>query len=362
MSTIADLFNLVVPREKAHPNFLIVKEFGDHIGARFLMNHFFSEMGDPNGNFRKDFQTGGYYGRVFEIACYAALRAYGLEIDHSFEQPDFIVSDGSVRVAIEVATTNPVDRVATDVTARALQMIPIDELADKCQEDLPIRIGRLLNNKLQKQYWQLPQCKDLPFVLMVGPFHEAGSNFYVDDSVARYLYGIDVFPDWIARNGLWVRSAPIKEHHYDGKSWPSNFFSYPMAEHISAVMYCNAFTMSKFVRMSMIEGLAPPYLAAVRKGTGFFVDDADDVGMVEFDFDVGDPDVPCETWWEGSTIIMNPKARVPLPDDALPCSSILRLVNERIIRTVYGFHPLVSATHFGRRDGSTTVDSSDQPE
>jgi hypothetical protein len=40
-------------------------------------------MGDPNGNFVRDFQGDGFHSRVFELACFAYLEEAGLTITRS---------------------------------------------------------------------------------------------------------------------------------------------------------------------------------------------------------------------------------------------------------------------------------------
>jgi len=204
--TTADLFVPVDP-ERAHVAFQQLLGSPVHFGARNLMSHLFGRMGDPDGNFIKDFQTDGFHSRMFEIACFAYLEAQGFEIERS-SRPDFIVSRGAVRVALEATTANPRSGRSTDISVAKVKKLSYQEIVQEADEDFPIRMGSALRSELEKRYWELPECKDIPFVLIVGPFHEPGSTTYVDESLVRCLYGVEVFDDWTERNGVLVLPGP----------------------------------------------------------------------------------------------------------------------------------------------------------
>ena len=189
---------MLVPVE--HQGFRALKMSRAHIGARALMNRVGHTMGDPDGNFIKDFQSTGFHARVFELACYAYLAEGGIAIDRSFERPDFLASKSGVRFALEAVTANPRSGSPTDVSLQQLRDLPLTEILSKCGDEFPIRVGSPLTSKVRKAYWKLPQCEGLPLVLVIGPFHEAGSQMYVDESLARYLYG------------AWIASAIETEH------------------------------------------------------------------------------------------------------------------------------------------------------
>src|SRR5262245_34623472 len=117
-----DLFQPVVPCDKTHPAFAKLRDSDDHAVAKEMMNRQFRRMGDPNGNFVRDFQGEAYHSRMFELACSAYLEASGVDVDRSHESPDFIAMCGNQRVAIEVATTNPRARDETDISVQGIEM------------------------------------------------------------------------------------------------------------------------------------------------------------------------------------------------------------------------------------------------
>ena len=190
-------------------------------------------------------------------------------------------------------TSNPHAGQRVDVTARALAEIPIEEIIRKSNEEFPIRIGSALSAKLKKEYWSLPHCRDLPFVLAIGPFHEPGSQMYIDQSLARYLYGMDQSSDWVEKNGILTRQVRVEQHTFGGKTIPSEFFAYQAAENVSAVVYCNQFSVSKFLRIAVERDGMPSALAATRKG--YYLDPEE--GWSKYSYEI-DSQESNETWWE----------------------------------------------------------------
>ena len=233
-----NLFELVVEETQAHPAFLSMRDLPHYESARKIMNELYTRMGDPNGNFVTDFQSYGYHARVFELCCFAYLESHGFNIDRSYESPDFLVSVGDAKLAVEAATSNPSVGLNEDISlTKIVYEEPSEDLLDKSMNEFPVRMGNLLLRKLRKRYWEQPHCQNIPIVLIVSPLYEPGSVFNIDDSLARYLYGgWDVFPAWVKYNGIFTRYVPIVSHTFEGRQLPSNFFSMPLSRHISAVI------------------------------------------------------------------------------------------------------------------------------
>jgi hypothetical protein len=105
-----DLFAPMASPDRLHPQFGELCGSALHLKARDLMNTLLGRMGDPNGNFLRDFQKDGFHSRVFELASFAYLEEAGLVIDRSHERPDYLVSAGGFSAAIEALTANPPDR------------------------------------------------------------------------------------------------------------------------------------------------------------------------------------------------------------------------------------------------------------
>lgn len=338
------LFN---PIEKADLNqaFVNLLNSDAHEGARTLMQEAYSRMGDPNGNFVRDFQRNGFYARVFELCCGAYFACSGVDVDRTHESPDFIVSKGGQRVAVECVTSNPTEGSNTDITALKIEPLSIEEVLDKTMNEFPVRMASILRKKLQNRYWDLPHCKGLPVVLMVGPFHEPGSQYYIDDSFARYLYGgYDVHPRLVDRHGLPL-TVPIRSHTYRGRSVKPGFFQSTYSEMVSAVLYCNQFSISKFLRIAIQTGIETRI-----QGTkwGFLETPGrnEEIEIREYECNVGGPSAPIETWGQGITIFHNPNAKNAIPPGFFTTTAVYEQKDGALVRTVHDYHPLISFTIF----------------
>ncbi|MCK6591068.1 MAG: hypothetical protein L6Q76_26245, partial [Polyangiaceae bacterium] len=158
---------------------------------------------------------------------------------------------------------------------------------------------------------------------------------------------IETFPDWVMRNGLLVRSARVDYHQYKGKTIRSNFFAQPWSENVSAVIFTNSFTMPKFFRMVTQVDPHPSVASAVRTGHCLLPESNGTFSPIEFEYDVLDPSVPLETWWQGVTVFLNPKAKNPLPEGLLRSTSVFRYGDQGLRREVFDFHPLDSSLCVG---------------
>ena len=338
-------FKLIVDQTKAHKDFIALRDLAHYAGARQLMNELYSSMGDTDGNFLSNFQSHGFHSRLFELACYGYLKAQGFSVNRNFPSPDFLVSLGKEKVAIEAVTVNPSSGLARDISLDvSYPKLSFGDLYNKSTNEFPIRMGTALLKKLKKRYWLLPHCQKIPFVLITSPFYEPGSIFHIDDSLARYLYGgWDVFPDWVNHKGLFTRVVPIKSHKYERKELRANFFSQPMSENVSAVIYSNSYTTCKFVRMAIQMGLESKFIA-IKSGTCLLPSENGDILTQEFEYRVGDQTAPIENWFQGLTIFHNPKAIIPLPENIFRSTNVYQVQNGKLIRDVNSFHPLVSFT------------------
>ena len=223
-----DLFSPIVASARRHPQFVELHASPLHEDARALMNALLNRMGDPNGGLVRNFQSDGFHSRLFEIACFAYLEEAGLTIDRSHERPDFLVSDHGCRVAVEAVTANPPTGQATDISLRQMAPLTDDQIFDKTNREFPGRIGKSLHKKLRHGYHHLDHCRDRPLVFMIAPFFEKGSGFYTDDALVYPLFGAP-------------KGAP-------NAIFP--FFQREKAAAVSAVLYCNQFTVSRFFRLA----------------------------------------------------------------------------------------------------------------
>ncbi len=323
----SDLFEESISVDKQHPQFISLLNSEVHGGAREYINNTFEKMGDPNGSFIKHFQGSGFHSRLFELACFAYLEECGLKIDRNYKKPDFIGVSKNVSLAIECVTANPSNGQKTDISLTQMVNYPNDELMDKIAHEVPKRLGRILWKKLNHHYQDLPHCLGLPLVLVIAPFFEGGSLLYTDHCLIEYLYG-----------------SP------EGDNSQDDFFGKDNSRHISAVLFCNRFTVSKFLRISTDYKRLNDY-RAILSGYAYKSIDIENYRLINFSRVLGDEE-SSELWSEGVTLYENPNAAIPLEKEVLKCSSRIYVEDGYVCRDVYGFHPLSSSTIL-HKEGAT---------
>lgn len=309
-----DLFEPVIPEDRFHPQFRDLRNSPWHETARRMMTAIFARRGSTDRNFRQDFQGDGFHARVNEICCHAYLESAGFRIDRSFAFPDLLADADSGNVAIEVVTSNPSDGEDRDVSVGRLAKLTDEEVHLKASNEFPRRILRGLTRKLRKKYHELPHVAGRPLVFLVAPFHEAGASFYIEDSLLPAIFPVEPNPP------------------------ETPFFELEGAEDVSAIAYCNAFSVSKIWRMADPAFIADHFIAE-REGQAFFEGREN---VHRFRHRVGHPITPIETWFEGVTLFINPFANEPLADGVLPASSTISATRASLDRRIRGFHPLVS--------------------
>lgn len=217
---------------------------------------------------------------------------------------------------------NPTTGRMTDISLRALSDLSQAEIVDKVEHEFPKRMRSILMRKLGRRYHERPNCEGLPLVLVVAPFFEAGSTTYVDLALLNLFYG---------RN--------------DAADGSDGLFYDPAGAQISAVLFTNAFTVSRFIR------LATPWESAdfVAEREGLCYQPDDPGSTYGFRYRMGAPETPRETWAEGVTLFFNPNATNPLGEGALPCTCLYARDDTGVYRTISGFHPLSSGTFMNPR-------------
>ena len=337
--SIVDPFDLVVPDTALADGYRALRTSPGFAPARQVVRRVFADFHDADGNFCQQFQTAGFDSRTWELYLFAYLHDAGFEIERPSDGgPDFLASKGGTTVAIEATTANPGAEPSRD---RTLGPEPSPEhLLRETRHVIPIRLGSPLFSKLRRRYWERPDVAGRPLVFAIESFAGEDSLHFSDTAVATYLYGR--WPvakrDWLGR--LLTGTVPITEHVHGSKRIPSGFFFQEGAEHVSAVLFSNGGTVSKFNRMGFQDGLCAQGIDLIRVGTRFDPDpDASEPAL--FQYRVGSRR---ETWGEGICVIHNPRALYPLDQSLMPDVAHERLEGDQVVITCPGFHPFSSKT------------------
>ena len=338
-----DFFKQVVPDEKLHPDFVILRNSHAHLPAREIINLMAPHFKDIDGNFVEQFQTKGFDARLWELYIHAYLVEEEFFFDREQNAPDYIVEKHGQRVGIEAMTVgrksnNPALYFKPDPT----KVLNVDVRSEH-DNAMPIRFGSPLFTKLQKEYWKLPQMKNLPLVFAIADFHDDQSMIWSSTALINYLYGVkhDHYHD---KNGkLIISPMRIKTHRVGDKEIPSGFFFQPEAENVSAILFSASGTISKFNRMGRQAGFKHPDVLTLRHGTCHDHDENASLPRM-FSYEV---DETCsETWAEGISMFHNPNAKYPVSEQLFPSAGHHRFVNNQIVSLLPEFHPFSSVTWY----------------
>ena len=303
-----DLFNPIVSEEKLNPVFRKIANWPGSEPGRLMANKIFQNYKDKDGNFIEQFQTTGFDSRIFELYLFALFSNSGYNVIQDYNRPDFLVNKDDITIAIEATTVNPAyGKDKSDIETK----ISLDEIDQKHDHELPIKFGSPLFSKLKKKYWKLKHCKNIPIVLAIEAFHEKNSLIYSDHGIAQYLYGLKDTHRRDKHGKLIIEYEKIKEHSVGDKTIPSNFFSQPGAEYISAIAFSNSGTWPKFSRMGYQAGYHRGNILMTRQGTCYH-DDPNTVSPIVFNYDLDNPTIS-ETWEQGLVVMHNPNALFPMP-------------------------------------------------
>ena len=260
------LFEPVVNSDRLNPFYKTIASNGAAEPARVMMEKVFGYFQDQDGNFVEQFQTTGFDARIFELYLFGYFINSGLQIRREFDRPDFIIEKDGIPVVVEVTTSNP--NYQKDLTfIEKIKSLTEQDIECKRNDEIPIKLGSPLFSKLKMKYWELKQCKGKPLVIAIEAFHEEGAFLFSESALAQYLYGIRQFPSWAEDGTLLINQEGIEKHQIGDKVIPSNFFGQPDTENISAILFTNSGTYSKFLRIGYQEGYHRGNIRIYRQGT-----------------------------------------------------------------------------------------------
>jgi hypothetical protein len=261
-----DFFKQIVPDEKLHPHFAVIRGSKGHLPAREIINLMAPHFRDIDGNFVEQFQTEGFDARLWELYLNAYLVEEELFLSRDYNAPDFIVEKYGHKVGVEAVivgrkSNNPARYFKPD--PREFRTVDVLEAN---RDAMPIRFGSSLYSKLQKKYWELPQLKDCSLVIAIADFHDDQSMTWSSTALMKYLYGTRSKHHYDQNGKLVIEPTQILTHRVGNKEIPSGFFFQPNSEHVSAVMFSASGTISKFNRMGRQAGFKHPDVRMFRFG------------------------------------------------------------------------------------------------
>lgn len=337
-----DLFAPVVPEERLNSLFRALIEQEGYSPALGIIKEMSYHFQDPDGNFVQQFQTDGFDSRIWELYLFAFLTENGFVIDRNHNAPDFTAVKFGRVVCIEAVTVNPTTG-GKDTTAQVVkEPTTPDEVATLLTDYAPIKFGSPLFSKLQKRYWELDHVKDVPLVFAIQDFHLPASMLWTTSALPVYLYGVRHAWEYDEEGNLTIIPEPVEAHQLGDKEIPSGFFFQKDAEHVSAVLFSNSGTISKFNRMGYLAGFGSRRVKMFRRGTCVDLDPnaAAPKQFVSLVHEHG----YTETWAEGLSMFHNPRALRPVHVELFPGIAHHFYEDGQVRSFVPDFHPYGSVT------------------
>ncbi|MBP1862188.1 hypothetical protein [Rhizobium herbae] len=337
-----DFFAAHAEENKVHPAFKALRDIEAYSAARGIIEPMMRWYEDADGNFIEQFQTTGFDSRIWELYLFAAFTEMDYEISRIHAVPDFCCGNPVGEFTVEAVTVNA----SRDAKGAIVAPPPTDTPEERdvfIREYMPTRFAGTLKAKLEKRYWEKPHVGDKPLLFAIQDFSAPGSMTFTRSAFERYVYGYE--PDWERdKDGkLIIKPRKIGLHRWGAKQVPSGFFDLPDAEHVSAILFSNSGTISKFSRMGLLAGFGSERLKLVLVGTAVN-HDPNASAPVTFKKQVRDAGY-VETWIEGIDIWHNPNALHPLDPNLMPDVAHHWLLPDGNVRSVTPkWHPMGSIT------------------
>lgn len=338
-----DFFTPVVSAAKLSADFQKLSDMETFSAARGIIEPMMRWYEDADGNFVEQFQTTGFDARIWELYLFASFVEMGYQIDRTHAAPDFACTDPWATFFVEAVTVNA----TRDPKGAIVPEPPLDTPEQQrayLTEFMPIKYGSALTSKLGKKYWEKPHVAGNPLVFAVQDFSGPQSMTRMRSAFELYVYGYA--HDWSrdADGKLHIHPRKVGTHRWGAKEIPSGFFELSDSENISAILFSNSGTISKFNRMGLIAGFGSPRLRLLRVGNAVDHDPNASEPKV-FKHLVNHPSYQ-ETWCEGIDVWHNPHAKHPLDHQLLPGAAHHWLLPDGQIESLTpDWHPLGSFTH-----------------
>ncbi|MBI4256871.1 hypothetical protein HY626_02330 [Candidatus Uhrbacteria bacterium] len=259
-----EIFRQAVPNERLHPIFVGLRDYDGHSPAKGIIQEVAYAFVDLDGNFVQQFQSDGFNARLWELFMFAYLHEELFVIGDKTAFPDYECIKGATPIYIECVTVNPSPELDIDwipSTPAQIEMLH--------QDYLPVKFGSPLFSKLQRKYWNEPHVKGNPLIFAIHDFHKDDSMVWSGTGLMTYLYGKRWKALFDSHGRLSTVAETITSHQWKGKNIPSGFFRQPEAGNVSAVLFSNSATVSKFNRMGKLAGFGRPDVRLLRVGTSY---------------------------------------------------------------------------------------------
>lgn len=308
------IFEPQIPANKFHSYFKALLNEERYEPARHIITEIaYAHVDVDNGHYIKDFQGPGFEARLWELYLYRYFYETHFDMITDYHAPDYLLEKFDHKIAVEAVTIGP----ATPADYELVRDLSEAEIEN---DYLPIRYGSPLYSKLnhtchQKHYWELDHVQGNPLIFAIHDYHfqatkeNFGSMTYSWHALYEYLYGLHAE----LNDDGEVFFSKIEHHICGKKSIPSGFFFTKNAENISAVLFGNQATISKFQRMGTLAGWGKDNQSYRITRERLNAD-----GNIYLDYSKLSAPTYEESWADGIIMYHNPNAINPLNPSLFP--------------------------------------------
>lgn len=298
--------------------FKLLTQTISHRPALMAVGEVYFAMPNPDDNFARDFQTGNFDSRLFELYLLACFREQGVFVAQDHVSPDFYIERNGHECYVEAVTANATDR--TPKTALTAPMFAPTSREERLTGAPAVRFAKTLRSKLQRQYESLPHVAGKPFALAIADFHAPSSMVWSREALPSYLYGVRAD---VASSPSGAKAIGTVIHKLLGEDGiPAGLFRDRSMGYLSGIIFSNAATIAKFNRMGYLAGWRPGRLRMTRQG---MLSDRTPGALepVDFCFDILSEEYSSlwqdgEAWCQELEVFHNPLAEHPIEFDLLP--------------------------------------------
>lgn len=344
----------IIPVERRHSAFVSLTENEGYSPAFEVVREMLNFYEDPDGNFIEQFQSTGFDARLWELYLFGVFSEMGFLIDRTYNAPDFACDHFGEKMYVEAVILGQTQGQADNSPPENLEQV-----RELQRGYIAHRFANSLTAKLEKRYWELEHVKGHPLVLAIADFSAPASMLWTHNALPMFLYGYEY--DWHKdeQGKLVIEPKKVEKHVYKNREIPSGFFFWDDVENISAILFSNSGTISKFNRIGKIAGFGSSRVRMIRLGE-CQRHDPDSEAPDRFEFEVHDSAYR-EAWAESVSIFHNPQAAFPLDPDNFPGATHHFLDEKGITHTFMGdFHQFWSITRIWLDDGQRANGKADQ--
>lgn len=289
-----------------------------HHMAAWTINQLYLALPNPDANWAGDFQTENFHTRMWEARLLAAFREQGMLVTQPERSPDFLLQNRAGDAAwVEAVTANPQVRFKH---FNAEPSEPPTDILERTLGPAASRFAKTLRTKLQKNYHLTPHVLGNPFAIALADFHAPSSMVWSRNALISYLYALQP-----SMEGGRVRiTLASEELSLQGEEKiPAGLFRSPVCCELSAVIFTNTCSISKFYRVPISGGAMDDAYLYIRFGSIWDRIPGATEG-VPFCLDITSQEYRAlwpqgyEPWSADLEVFHNPYAKHPFPRTLLP--------------------------------------------